>query len=96
MQIQIINPEYAKVIQKECIECDRLIAKMLEFNHLMERIEHNAVNNANVVYENVGTLNVTKSQAKALQKMTNKRVQQLREAEIKEIVDAENMFVINK
>lgn len=96
MQIEIKNPEYVKLIEEECAECDRLIAKMLKFDYLMGRIEHSAVNNANVVYENVGTLNVTKPQAKQLQKMADKKVREILEKELKDDLQAGSMFKLSK
>lgn len=96
MQIEIKNPEYLKVVEEECAECDRIIAKMLEFNCLKARIKHNAVINANVVYENVGTLNVTKSQAKALQKMTDKKVREIIKDELQEDINVATLFKLSK
>ena len=94
MQIQIKNPEYVNVVKQECDECERLITKMIEFNYLMGRIEHSAVNNANVVYEDLATLNVTKEQARILRKMTNKRVKELVMNEVKQGLDIEFMFSV--
>lgn len=96
MKIEIKNPEYLKVVEQECAECERIIAKMLEFNCLKARIKHSGVINANVVYENVGTLNITYPQSKLLQKMANKRVQQLVKEEMKEKIYAERLFGIGK
>ena len=94
MKIEIKNPEYIKVVEEECAECDRIISKMLEFACLKARINHNAVINANVVYENLATLNVTKEQARTLRKMTNKRVKELVMDDIKQGIDVEFMFSV--
>lgn len=92
--MEIKNPKYIEVINKKCDYADRLIKKMLTYEYAKAKIEHRAYDQANVVYESMGTLNVTKKQARTLQKMADKRVQKLVEAELMEEMVISPFYVV--
>lgn len=94
MQIQLKNPKYQQALGTQCTEGDRLIAQMLNFKYLKSRITNTAFENASVVYEDFGTLNITKEQAKKLKKMANQKVKQLVMEDIKDELKVETYFSI--
>ncbi len=76
---------------ERCKKADATKEQILASEYLKQQVYNDAKIKSNIVYENMGTLNVTKKQARTLQKMADKRVQKLVEAELIEEL-AESTF----
>lgn len=92
--MEIKNPKYIEVMNQKCDYADRLIKRMLTYEYAKSKIEYRAYDQANVVYESMGTLNVTKKQARTLQKMADNRVQKLVESELMEEMVTNPFYVV--
>ena len=92
--MEIKNQRYIEIMLERCKNADVIKEQMLASEYLKQQVYNDAKIKANTVYESMGTLNVTKKQARTLQKMADKRVQKLVEAELMEEMVINPFYVV--
>ena len=71
--IEVKDKRFIKLMIEKCYNANKIIQEEITgMDYLRQSVFDHSVNNSNVVYRNIGVLNISRKQSRKLQRMTNK------------------------